>query len=305
MSPVIRATVPTEQLRTAVGDAGPDVAVAVWDLDGDAPWPRIDLVVAPYMSAPAVLDALQGTEVGAVQSQSIGTDGVAERLADGVVLCNAAGVHEGPTAELGVGLMIAVRRRIAGAARDQRDERWAPEETPGLIGASALVIGAGGVASALHDRLVPFEVAVTRVGRTARTDERGRVAGMDELAALLPTVDIVVLAVPLTDDTAGLADAAFLAAMRDGALLVNLARGPVVDTDALLAELRTGRLLAALDVTDPEPLPAGHPLWSAPGVLINPHTGGRVSTMVHRVAPLVRAQLDALRAGRPLRNVVG
>jgi phosphoglycerate dehydrogenase-like enzyme len=99
-------------------------------------------------------------------------------------------------------------------------------------------------------------------------------------------------------------DAAFLARMRDGALLVNVARGAVVDTDALLGELSTGRLQAALDVTDPEPLPADHPLWRAPGLLLTPHVGGNTSAFLPRALRLVREQLRRHVAGEPLANIV-
>jgi phosphoglycerate dehydrogenase-like enzyme len=149
--------------------------------------------------------------------------------------------------------------------------------------------------------LAGFHVRVAGVARQAR---RG-VHGPDELAGLLPEADVVVLLLPATPATTGLADAAFLARMRDGALLVNAARGAIVDTAALLAELRSGRLHAALDVTDPEPLPAGHPLWSAPGLLLTPHVAGATTSPPARVMALVRAQLVRYAAGEPLANVVG
>ena len=128
--------------------------------------------------------------------------------------------------------------------------------------------------------------------------------GVDELAALLPEHDVVVLTVPLDDATRGLVDAHFLAAMPDGAVLVNVARGAVVDTDALVAELTAGRLLAGLDVTDPEPLPAGHPLWTAPGVLISPHVGGATSAFAPRAARMLAEQLNRLSTGQPPRGIV-
>ncbi|WP_461715778.1 NAD(P)-dependent oxidoreductase, partial [Streptomyces sp. DSM 41036] len=133
---------------------------------------------------------------------------------------------------------------------------------------SVLIVGYGSIGSAIEDRLAAFECArVVRVARSARTTERGPVHTLDDLPALLPEADVVVLSTPLNASTQGLVGAEFLAAMPDGALLVNVARGGVVDTKALLAELESGRLRAALDVTDPEPLPSGHPLWHAPNVL--------------------------------------
>jgi len=131
------------------------------------------------------------------------------------------------------------------------------------------------------------------------------VAGIDDLPAMLPRADVVILLVPVTPDTVGLADARFLGLMRDGALLVNAARGSIVDTAALLAELQSGRLRAALDVTDPEPLPAGHPLWSAPGLLLTPHVAGATTQTIPRALPIVRDQLARYAAGEPLRNVIG
>jgi phosphoglycerate dehydrogenase-like enzyme len=148
--------------------------------------------------------------------------------------------------------------------------------------------------------MLPFDTTVTMVARTARADAHG----VDELPALLPEHDVVVVVVPLTDATRGMVDAAFLARMADGALFVNAARGPVTDTDALLAELRSGRLRAAVDVTDPEPLPADHPLWDAPNLLLTPHVGGAVPGFPARAYALVRRQLERWVAGEPLENVV-
>jgi phosphoglycerate dehydrogenase-like enzyme len=146
-----------------------------------------------------------------------------------------------------------------------------------------------------------FDVDLTYVARTARDGVRST----DELPDLLPTADVVVVVVPVTPQTRGMVDAGFLAAMQDGALLVNAARGVVVDTGALLAELTAGRLRAALDVTDPEPLPEGHPLWSAPGLLLTPHVAGAVPDTNGRAAAVVVAQLRRVLAGEPLENVVG
>ncbi len=144
-----------------------------------------------------------------------------------------------------------------------------------------LIVGYGSIGAAIEDRLAPFELArVARVARSARTTERGPVHPLTELPSLLPDADVVVLSTPLTDSTRHLVDAGFLARMKDGALLVNVARGPVVDTKALLTEVESGRLTAALDVTDPEPLPRDHPLWRAPGVLITPHVGGPTSAFL-------------------------
>ncbi len=163
-----------------------------------------------------------------------------------------------------------------------------------------LVVGYGAIGAAIEARLRAFECEVVRVARTARDG----VHAIAELPELLPTADVVILIVPLTSETRGLVDAGFLAAMKQDALLVNLARGAVVVTDDLLAALHDGRVRAALDVTDPEPLPADHPLWDAPGVLISPHAGGASTAMWPRAHRLVREQLARFVAGEPLVNVM-
>jgi phosphoglycerate dehydrogenase-like enzyme len=169
-----------------------------------------------------------------------------------------------------------------------------------LADRTVLIVGFGSVGAAVEARLAGFECTVLRVARR----ERDGVADMSALPDLLPRADVVVLTVPMTDETAGLVDKAFLASMPDGALLVNVARGPVVVTDALLAELETGRLLAALDVTDPEPLPPGHPLWSAPGLLLSPHVGGNTSAFLPRARRLVAEQVRRCSSGETLLNVI-
>ena len=290
--------------------AGPaPIDVALWDLEGSPPASlegrRPGLVVLPYLdSSRAVrnLSTIEGLQV--VQTLTAGYDDVRAHLPEGVTLCNAAGVHDASTAELAVGLAVSALRGIGEFARAQTTGTWLAGYRPALADRRVLVIGAGSVGGAIADRFAPFEVSLTRVGTTARDDARGHVHGVDELPDLLPRHDVVVLVVPLTDTTRGLVDAAFLAAMPDGALLVNVARGPVVDTAALLAEVSTGRLLAALDVTDPEPLPADHPLWRAPGVLISPHVGGDTAAFPPRARRLLKAQLERWAAGEPLANVV-
>jgi phosphoglycerate dehydrogenase-like enzyme len=167
-----------------------------------------------------------------------------------------------------------------------------------------LLVGYGGVGKAIEARLLPFETEVTRLASRGRDDERGRIHGIDSLFEQLPLHDIVVVSVPLSEQTRHLVDNRFLAAMADGALLVNVARGPVADTEALLRETASGRLRAALDVTDPEPLPQDHPLWKVPGVLITPHVGGASSAMLPRVARLIRKQIGLLQAGQEPVNVV-
>jgi phosphoglycerate dehydrogenase-like enzyme len=243
-------------------------------------------------------------DVGLVQSQSIGYDGVADVLPAGCVFANAAGVHETSTAELAVGMMIASQRGIPDFVRNQASGTWDNTQRASLADRRVLLVGYGGVGKAVEARLLPFEAEVTRMGSRAREDDRGTVYGIDSLYEQLPLHEIVVVSVPLSEQTAQLVDAKFLAAMPDGALLVNVARGPVADTDALLAETSSGRLRAALDVTDPEPLPAGHALWTTPGVLITPHVGGASSAMFPRMVRLIRKQIGLLLDGKEPVNVV-
>ncbi|MEO6827377.1 MAG: NAD(P)-dependent oxidoreductase [Microbacteriaceae bacterium] len=264
----------------------------------------IDLLVLPYMSDPALVSLVDPGAVSAVQSQSIGYDGVTDRLPAGVSFHNAASVHESSTAELAVGLALASQRGIADFVRAQASGSWQHQSHPSLADRRVMVLGIGGVGGKVVERLAPFEVELVRVARSHREDAAGTVYGIDELPTVLPTVDIVIIAVPLSPSTRGMVDRAFLAAMPDDALLVNVSRGAIVDTGALLAEVQSGRLRAALDVTDPEPLPPEHPLWRAPGVLITPHVGGDTSAMLPRVDALVRRQAQHLAAGEPLENQV-
>jgi phosphoglycerate dehydrogenase-like enzyme len=235
-----------------------------------------------------------------VQLLSAGAERFAGLLPDGVVLCNARGAHTPSTAEWVVTAVLAAQRGLPELVREQDAGRWTPRTYSSVVGARVLVVGAGDIGRAVARMLAGFDVELTFVARTARNG----VHGTDELPELLPQADVVVVVVPVTGETTGLVDAGFLAAMRDGALLVNAARGVVVDTAALLAELQAGRLRAALDVTDPEPLPEGHPLWSAPGLLLTPHVAGMVPQTNERAAAAVTAQLGRVLAGEPLLNVV-
>lgn len=303
MSARLRVCLPDQKLLDAL-EPTDGVDFVLWDLTGPAPEGRLDLLVPGYMGKPAALAALEGVDVGLVQSQSIGYDGVADVLPAGCVFANAAGVHETSTAELAVGMMIASQRGIPDFVRNQASGTWDNTQRASLADRRVLLVGYGGVGKAIEARLLPFEAEVTRMGSRAREDDRGMVYGIDSLYEQLPLHEIVVVSVPLSEQTAQLVDAKFLAAMPDGALLVNVARGPVADTDALLAETSSGRLRAALDVTDPEPLPAGHALWTTPGVLITPHVGGASSAMFPRMVRLIRKQIGLLLDGKEPVNVV-
>jgi phosphoglycerate dehydrogenase-like enzyme len=266
--------------------------------------------VVPYMKGMDIalrpLSAM--TSLRVVQTLSAGTDHVQpglDGLHPGVRLCNARGVHEASTAELALTLILASLRGIPDFVLGQQQEEWRSGFRPALADRNVLIVGYGSIGSAIEDRLAPFECArVMRVARSARAAERGPVHAFTDLPALIEEADVIVLSTPLTEETKGLVSTDFLAGMKDGALVVNVARGAVVDTKALLVEIESGRLRAALDVTDPEPLPAGHPLWHAPGCLISPHVGGPTSAFLPRAKRLLVAQLTRFAAGERLENVV-
>jgi phosphoglycerate dehydrogenase-like enzyme len=282
----------------------PELDVVQWDADGEPEPDVLDLVelyVMPYTFAPITGEVIgRMPRLRVVQTLTAGYEHVLPYLPDGVMLCNARGVHDASTAELAVALTLASLRRIPEFVRAQQREEWAFGMYDALADKTVLIVGYGAVGAAVERRLLPFECDVLRLARTARDG----VAGFDALPSLLGRADVVILTLPLNDATRRLVDAKFLAAMRDGSLLVNVARGGVVDTDALLAELSAGRLRAAVDVTDPEPPPSSHPLWTAPGLLISPHVGGSSTAFEPRARRLLRAQLERFAAGEPLANVV-
>jgi len=302
--PRLLVSVPGETLRRAIGTPPEGVEIVLWDMDSPAPADHIDLVVPPYMGAADRLGALEGVSTRLVQSQSIGYDDVAGVLPPGQVFANAASVHETSTAELTLALVLAAQRGIPDFVRAAEQGRWAPARHASLADRRVLLLGYGGVGRAIEARLAPFEVETVRVATRARDDAEGRIHAIDELPELLPTADIVIVGVPLTDATTGLVDDAFLSALPDGALVVNIARGKVADTDAIVDHATRGRLRFALDVTDPEPLPPGHRLFALPNVLISPHVGGASTAMMPRMARLVREQIERMLRGDEPLNVV-
>ena len=294
-------------LREEVLSQGPlpeGVEFVEWDLRTEPPVEHIDLVVPVYLGSNKPLANVAAVTPKLVQVQSIGYDGLADLLPAGITLANAATVHEASTAELTVGLILASQRGIPDFVRAERTGEWLQSQRPSLADRRVLLIGYGGVGAAIEERLLPFEVEVTRVASSAREDERGPIHGIDELPGLLPHAEIVIVVVPLTDGTRGLIGDDFLAALPDDALVVNVARGPVADTDALVEHATSGRIRLALDVTDPEPLPANHPLWSLPNVLVSPHIGGATSAMLPRMARLLRRQIEHLLADEEPENIV-
>jgi phosphoglycerate dehydrogenase-like enzyme len=282
-----------ERLRE-VAPAGVEVVLIDDDLDLET----IDFLI-PAHSDKATLEALPGlTNIAVVQTISAGTDWVEGRMPPGATLCNARGSRDRPVAEWVMGALLGVSSRTLECAPATS---WSKLELEDLESWTVLIVGMGSIGRQVGAFLEPFGARVVGVASRARDD----LHGIDELVGLLPSADAVVVLAPLTDDTRGLIGAAELAAMRDGALLVNAARGAVVDTDALVAEVTGPRLRAVLDVTDPEPLPDGHPLWTAPGVLsITPHMAGDSPLGHRRAIDFAARQIARWLAGEELENVV-
>ncbi|MEJ1922415.1 NAD(P)-dependent oxidoreductase [Microbacterium sp. KHB019] len=300
-------TVPTARLAENLGALPEGVDLEVWDLKSPAPRERIDLVVGPYMEGAKALGALEGLDIGLVQSQSIGYDGVEDALPAGIPFANAASVHETSTAELALALTLAAQRQLPRFVLAQQSGAWSPVFAESLADRKVLLVGFGGVGEAIALRLEPFEVDLTVVARTARPvwhERLGRVQvhAIDELPDLVADAEIVILTLPGGAATHHLFDDEMLGRLADGALLVNVGRGTLIDTDALARE--KGRIRAALDVLDPEPLPAEHPLWTTDGVLIAPHVGGASTAMNPRITRLIRKQIERMLRGETPANIV-
>jgi len=279
------------------------VTAVVYDPDADLPQEaaHAQVLVAPFLAtSEAVALTERMPELRLVQLLTAGAEAWIGRLPEGIALSDCRGAHGGATAEWVLATLLAVYRHLPQFVRAQDEARWDYHRTEELDGKRVLVVGAGDVAENTVRRLTPFGVRTTLVGRTAREG----VHGIDEVYDLLPEHDACVVIVPLTDDTRGLVDARFLAAMPDGAVLVNAARGPVADTDALVTELGSGRIRAALDVTEPEPLPADHPLWTVPGLLLTPHVGGSVPGGMRRAYGVAAEQIAAFARGDQPPNLV-
>jgi phosphoglycerate dehydrogenase-like enzyme len=282
----------------------PGTDVEIVTVDGETPpvsVSDVEFYVPSFFPTRASGEVLRHMKrLRVVQTLTAGVDRLQPYVPDGAVLCNARGAHDASTAEWVLAAMLGALRDLPLFAREQAARRWTYQATDQLAEKTVLIVGYGAIGAAVEQRLAGFEVNVLRVARAARPG----VAGLAELSGLLPAADVVVLLVPFTPETKGMADAAFLGRMKDGALLVNAARGPVVDTAALVAEVASGRLLAALDVTDPEPLPPSHELWTLPGVFITPHVAASTPVSMRRVVRLVREQAEAYLRGDPLRNVI-
>ncbi|MET1034362.1 MAG: 2-hydroxyacid dehydrogenase [Arthrobacter sp.] len=308
MRPIQAVTFPSDELLAACSPLPEGVRAGVWDLVS-APrglaLDEIEAVVLPYaMGTDAFAEVRRAPGVRLVQTQSTGYDGVSRLVGEDVAVASAHGVHAAATAELAVGLALASLRGIGEAARDQLDGAWNPARWPGLADRRVGLVGVGGIGEEIRRRLDPFEVDLVRFGTGSRDDAHGRVHAISELRDLAPGIEVLICIVPLTAQTRHLVGRELLAALPDGAVVVNVARGPVVDTDALTAEVASGRLRCAIDVVDPEPLPADHPLWRLPGALITPHNGGNTEAFPPRIESLLRRQVRAVAAGREPENLV-
>ncbi len=271
----------------------------------DAPWHDLDEVTfycLPYMGgAESVALISQLPRVGVVQSLSSGVDDVLDAVPPQAVLCNGRGLHhEEGTAELAVTLILACLRQLPVFVRHQAERSWRHVRTDSLDGKQVLLVGYGAIGMAVEQRLLPFGARVSRVSRTPRDG----VAPLSRLRELAGTADVLIACIALTPETRGLVSAGVLAALPAGALVVNVARGPVIDPVALTAQLTSGRLRAALDVTDVEPLPSDRPEWALKNVLLTPHIGGDTFVFAERAAGFVADQAALHLAGQPLRNVI-
>lgn len=303
----VKVLVPDSPLRREL-DPLPDHVELVAEPEADVE--LVVLGVELIRQLTGLFERLPGLRV--VQSVNAGVDWLLPYVPEGVVVCTASGAHDHAVSDWAVAAILAMRRRFPEFWELQRRGEWdanvndltadhpsslGPIED--LEGSTVLVLGHGSIGRALAARLSPFGARVVGIARHPREDAEPPEA----LQRLLPTADVVVVLLPLTPETRGIVDAAFLARMKPGALLVNAARGRLVDTQALLDVLHAGRIKAALDVTDPEPLPAGHPLWQAPNLLITPHAAGAVARWEARAYRLAGDQIRRYAAGEPLLNI--
>jgi phosphoglycerate dehydrogenase-like enzyme len=262
---------------------------------------EVTFYVPTYMGGrPALELTKKMPNLKVLQVPNAGYDDAIEFLRPGITLCNGRGIHDDSTAELAVALAIASLRGLVTFVRDQDKGEWVNKTYNSINDRKIGIIGYGSIGSTIARMLSGFSVDIVAFTQSGRDNT----IAITDLDKHLPTLDVIFLILPLTKESKHLFDARRLGLMKDGALLVNVARGPIVDTDALVKELNSGRITAALDVTDPEPLPKGHPLWSAKGVLISPHVGGNSSAFDRRARRLIESQLNLLAQGKSLDNVI-
>lgn len=263
---------------------------------------EIEIYVPLYMGGlPALSPIVKMKKLKILQLLMAGYEDALAFKRAGIKLFNARGVHDFSTAELTLGLIISSLRGIDEFVRNKDQGIWDHKRNDSIFGKSVAIVGAGSVAAKIESFLEPFGVKPTCFARSARDR---RIRGISELDDLISNFDIIILAVPLTTETKDLFDAKRISRMKPGALLVNVSRGPVVNTEALLNALTSGHIRAAIDVTDPEPLPSDHPLWRAPNLIISPHVGGNSAAFEPHGRKLVEEQCRRLEVGEPLLNQV-
>ena len=284
----------------------PGIEPILWHIDEDPEdAPSADVLVTERPSNPQLRSRVSRIKgLKHVHLLSIGYEWVLEHLPERVSLTNSKGAVEDATAEHCLALILASLRQLPQVGKQQRERQWTRTWTSSLHGSKVVLLGAGGVGSEIRSRLLPFRPAeLSSFARTERVHEQGySIYSLEKLWAFIPTADVVIVALPHTPKTEQLIDSQFLSSMKDGSLLVNVGRGPIVDTDALLPELQAGRLHAALDVTDPEPLPADHALWSAPNCIITPHMAGDTGQFISLVSEMAVNQVIAFAHGEELAN---
>jgi phosphoglycerate dehydrogenase-like enzyme len=298
----VEVWLPDNPARASLGELPEAVEINLIPRDGALPQEieTVEFLVPPYGSR-RVIEALPRlTALRVVQVNSAGVDWIAPSVPEGVALCSARGTRDAPVAEWVIGTILDSYKGLAGFRRQQEQARWEARMPRELAGSKVLIVGYGSIGRAVEDRLRPFGVEVT--GVVSR--QRGSTAGVDTIDELLPHADIVIVLLPATPETAGLIGKQRLARLKAGALLINAGRGTVVDMDALCDELESGRLEAAIDVTDPEPLPPESPLWKLPNVLVTPHIAGDSPAADQRVYELVGEQIRRHLNGHPLLNSV-
>jgi len=262
---------------------------------------EITFYVPTYMGGQPALELTKKMpNLKILQMPNAGYDDAMEYVRDGMTLCNGKSIHDDSTAELAVGLIIASLRGFPDFVRNQDKSDWVHVKNKSINDRKIGIIGFGSIGTTIAKMLSGFAVEIIPFTQSGRDNT----IAITDLDKHLPTLDVVILILPLTKESKHLFDAKRLSLMKNGALLVNVARGPIVETDALVKELNSGRITAALDVTDPEPLPKDHPLWKAKGVLISPHIGGDTTAFESRARRLIESQLNLLADGKPLNNVI-
>lgn len=279
----------------------PQVSIVRYENDGYR-LDDVEFYCLPYMGdGPSITKIAQLSRLRVLQSLSSGVDNVLGSVPDQVTFCNGVGLHhEEGTAELAVSLILGSLKQLPAFALQQSRRHWRHLRTDSLDGKRVLLVGHGNIGQMIEQRIVPFGARITRVSRTSRNG----VAPLSQLPQLAAEADILVVCIALTPDTTGLIGAEVLAALPAGALVVNVARGAIVDAAALAGHLADGRLRAALDVTDVEPLPAGRPEWAMPNVMITPHVGGDTLVFARRAPGFVADQAERYLTGQPLANIV-